>query len=538
MASVSVNTGAILDMQRKLYGWSRTDPHKVFSDLFNLVCDRRNLHLAWLQLSKNKGSRTPGVDGVTRSRIEKRPGGVPAYLEEVRERLRTGSYTPQPVRQRLIPKPGKPGKFRPLGIPTLTDRLVQMALKNVLEPIFEADFYPTSYGFRRGRSALDALATVQMQLHPTSAGPSRVQYVIEGDIKGCFDAIDHHLLMERLRRRVQDRKVLRLVRAFLKAGVMAEGSLRHPVAGTPQGGIISPLLANVALTAIDERYGRWTPAPHEPWGNALARRARGRRSGRPSFFLVRYADDFVILVTGTKEEAELEKERLATFLQECLHMELSLEKTLVTRAENGFEFLGYRVVKEPAQLTGRMVGKLYIPKGKLQLLRSRLKRLTDRSTTGLSLGNLLQTLNPIIAGWRNYYRYATGAYKDFSRLDRFLWYRLYRWLKKKHQKTPAREIDRRFHRRESPTRKTWGDGTVSLARFTSGRTARYRFRGARISNGWNDDWDGVHFYVEVARNLSGFTWVGELLLKEPTGRAPVRGEPDAGKLARPVRREE
>jgi len=536
-ASVSVNTGAILDMQRKLYGWSRTDPHKVFSDQFNLVCDRRNLHLAWRQLSKNKGSRTPGMDGVTRRKIEKRPGGVPVYLEEVRERLRTGTYTPQPVRQRLIPKPGRPGKFRPLGIPTLTDRLVQMALKNVLEPIFEADFYPTSYGFRRGRSTLDALATIQLMLRPTSAGPSRVQYIIEGDIKGCFDAIDHHVLMERMRQRVRDRKVLRLVNSFLKAGIMAEGSLRHPVAGTPQGGIISPLLANVALTVLDERYRRWTPAPNEPWENALARRTRDRRNGRPSFFLVRYADDFVILVTGTQEEAEQERERLAAFLREKLHMELSLKKTLVTRPEDGFEFLGYRVVKEPAQLTGRIVGKLYIPKGKMQLLRSRLKRLTDRSTTGQSLENLLLTLNPIIAGWRNYYRYATGAYKDFSRLDRWMWYRICYWLKKKHKPVSAHRIDRRFHRLVSPTRKTWGEGATRLEFFTKGGTTRYRFRGSRISNGWNDECDGVRFYREVTRPLSGFTWVGTLLLKEPTGRRPVRGEPDAGKLARPVRRE-
>jgi len=515
MASVSVNTGVILDMQRKLYGWSRANAHKVFTDLFNLVCDRGNLHLAWNQLSKNQGSRTPGVDGLTRRKVEERPGGVAAYLEAIREQLRAGTYTPQPVRQRLIPKPGKPGKFRPLGIPTLTDRLVQMALKNVLEPIFEADFYPTSYGFRRGRSTLDALATVQQWLRPTSAGASNVTHVIEGDIKGCFDNIDHHLLLERIRKRVQDRKVMRLIRSFLKAGIMAEGALRHPVAGTPQGGVLSPLLANIALTALDERYRRWTPVPGEPWDNACARRVKDRRRGRPLFSLVRYADDFVILVSGTREETEEEKERLATFLREDLHMELSSEKTLVTRAEDGFEFLGYRVVKEPAQLTGRLVGKLYIPKGKLQLLRDRLKRFTDRSTTGQSLESLLQSLNPLIAGWRNYYRYATGAYKAFARLDRWMWNRICLWLKKKYRTRSAHHIDRQFRRRISPTRSTWGEGEARLDLFTRGGTARYRFRGSRISNGWNDEWDGVRFYREVARNLSGFTWVGELLLKDP-----------------------
>ena len=200
---------------------------------------------------------------MTRKKVEERPGGVALILEEIREELRQGTYRPEPVRQRLIPKPGKPGKFRPLGIPTLKDRIVQMALKLILEPIFEADFYPTSYGFRPCRSTHDALARIQRRLHPTWNGPSRTRYVIEGDIKGCFDNIDHHVLMERVRRRIRDRKVLRLILAFLKAGIMVEGSVRNPVTGTPQGGVVSPLLAKIYLTAIDERYGHWSPRPRE-----------------------------------------------------------------------------------------------------------------------------------------------------------------------------------------------------------------------------------------------------------------------------------
>src|SRR5579859_4322146 len=149
LMSGTVNTGFVLDMQRKLYRWSTADPNKTFADLFNLVCDRRMISAAWQKLSQNKGSQTPGTDGMTRRKVEERPGGVAGFLEEIREELRNGTYKPQPVRQRLIPKPGKPGKFRPLGIPTFKDRLVQMTLKLVLEPIFEADFYPTSYGFRR-----------------------------------------------------------------------------------------------------------------------------------------------------------------------------------------------------------------------------------------------------------------------------------------------------------------------------------------------------------------------------------------------------
>ncbi|MCA7120533.1 MAG: hypothetical protein LGL72_14290, partial [Acidibrevibacterium sp.] len=156
--SGTVNTGFILDMQRKLYRWSAADPEKRFADLFNIVCDHGTLAQAWQRLARNRGSNTPGTDRVTRKTVEERPDGVAGFLEDIRQDLRRGIYQPQPVRQRLIPKPGKPGKFRPLGIPTLKDRLVQMALKLVLEPIFEADFYPISYGFRPGRSTHDALA--------------------------------------------------------------------------------------------------------------------------------------------------------------------------------------------------------------------------------------------------------------------------------------------------------------------------------------------------------------------------------------------
>jgi len=498
-------------MQRKLYRWSRNDPQRVFSDLFNLVCDRRNLLLAWQQLSRNQGSRTPGIDGLSRRKIEERPGGVLQFLEEIRQALREQTYQPRPVRQRLIPKPGKPGKFRPLGIPTLSDRLVQMALKNVLEPIFEADFYPTSYGFRRGRSTLDALSMIQKHLDPNKAGPSKVRYIIEGDIQGCFDNIDHHLLMQRVRARVGDRKVLRLILAFLQAGILAEGNVRHPVAGTPQGGIISPLLANIHLSALEERYGRWIPGPRERSAVAQRRRQCDWQNGRPSFFLIRYADDFVILVAGSQAEAEKEKLALAQFLRQQLHLELSAEKTLVTGAEEGFDFLGYRVVKAAARQSGRLVGKLRIPKGKLQLLRHRIKRMTDRSTTGQSLEALLGTLNPLIVGWRNYYRYATGAWKDFMRLDRWLWQRLRLWLKKKCRGTSDWDIRLRFARRESATRWTWGENRTVLRRFGHGGTARYRCRGTQISNGWNDELDGVRFYPEVTRPISGYTWTGELL---------------------------
>ena len=485
--SGEVNSSFVLDMQRKLYRWSSSDPDKVFADLFNLVCDRRTLTDAWQRLARNRGSQTPGTDRVTRRTVEERPGGATGFLDEIGEALRNGTYRPEPVRQRLIPKPGKPGKFRPLGIPTLSDRLVQMALKLILEPIFEADFYPTSYGFRRGRSTHDALVKIQQCLHPTRGGPSVYGHVIEGDIKGCFDAIDHHVLMDRVRRRISDRKVLRLILAFLKAGVMIEGTVRHPITGSPQGGIISPMLSNVYLTAIDERYGRWSMRPRERPQNATDRRFYDRSKGRPVFYMVRYADDFVILVAGTREQAEAEKHALAAFLKMELRMDLSMEKTRITDVREGFDFLGYRVAQTKASYTGRWVGNLFIPKGKLNDLRYKIKVLVKGIPTGYPLADLIDRLNPILLGWRNYYRYATWACRDFHSLDWWIWWRVGRWLRKKHRKAWWHTLQRRFTRNVRGERQRWVDGPSRLRLLREGGTTRYPNRAIEKPNGWNAD---------------------------------------------------
>ena len=248
------------NVQRKLHEQSREELDYVFRKLWGLVTDLRNLRNAFARVARNRGRRTAGVDGVTVYQLMK-GDGVECFLEDLREALRRRQFQPSPVRRVLIPKPGQPGKKRPLGIPTITDRVVQAALKNVLEPIFEAEFYPISYGFRPGRGVHAALENLRMLLRPrpikTAQGVERrlpYQWAIEGDIKGCFDNIDHHALMNRLRRRIGDTRVCRLVRAFLKAGVLSEEVFSRTTSGAPQGGILSPLLANVALGVIEERY--------------------------------------------------------------------------------------------------------------------------------------------------------------------------------------------------------------------------------------------------------------------------------------------
>jgi RNA-directed DNA polymerase len=271
-----LNSGALLDaqlgprqrvseMQAKLHRWAAADEGRRFDDLFNLVHDPATLLVAFERVAGNKGARTPGVDGLTAVNVEEELG-LPGFLEDLRRVLKTGEFRPLPVRERKIPKPGGSGKVRRLGIPTVTDRVVQAALKLVLEPIFEADFEPVSYGFRPLRRAHDAIAEIHYY------GTHGYRWVLDADIEACFDSIDHAALMDRVRQRVKDKRVLLLVKAFLKAGVLTEGGSREETfTGTPQGGILSPLLANIALTALDEHLME----PWEPGGRMSTPEAGG-----------------------------------------------------------------------------------------------------------------------------------------------------------------------------------------------------------------------------------------------------------------------
>ena len=268
----------VLGIQTKLHRWATDDPKRRFDDLYNLVHDPAVLLVAWRRVRANRGARSAGVDGETARSIEA-GRGVQALLSGLREELKTRRFAPRPVRERLIPKRG--GKVRRLGIATVTDRVVQAALKLVLEPIFEADFQPCSYGFRPERRAQDAIAEVHF------FASHSYEWVLEGDITACFDEISHSALLGRVRDRVGDKRVLALVKAFLKAGILSEdGAERDTITGTPQGGILSPLLSNVALSALDEHFARaW-----EAMGPSRARERR-RRKGLANYRLVRYADD-------------------------------------------------------------------------------------------------------------------------------------------------------------------------------------------------------------------------------------------------------
>ena len=434
----------------------------------NLICERATLVVAWERVASNQGASTAGVDAMTRHHIERR--GVDRFLTELRASLRSGEFRPLPVRQTTIPKRG--GKPRYLGIPTLRDRVVQMALKLVLEPIFEADFYPSAYGYRPGRRTQDAIA----EIHHTTSGPSNYEWVIEGDIAACFDTIDHQVLMDLVRQRVRDRKVLHLVRAFLRAGVVEQqGGFAASLSGTPQGGIISPLLANIYLSVLDRHFERvWDEQMSPPH-----RRQQLRRKGRPTYRLVR-ADDFVVLVHGTRQHAEQLRTEIGELLARELNMTLSAEKTLVTHIDTGFDFLGFHIQRKPGR-GDRIVVTTFPSKRALAAVMYKIKRATGRGTTSIRLADVLRVVNPILRGWAAYFKYA-AAKRTFAYLGYYAWWRVIGWLRRKHPKLTWKQIRRRFYGADRIR-----EGTPSRYNPAKMRVQRYTFRGAQICTPYNID---------------------------------------------------
>jgi RNA-directed DNA polymerase len=269
----------VSEMQRKLSQWATDDPTKRFVDLYSLLCNEVWLRVAANDTLRNKGSETAGVDDMTQSNFL---GDYDGNINRLRERLKAKTFEPMPVRRVYIPKPNSKKK-RPLGIPTLLDRIVQEALRMILEPIWEADFSHHSYGFRPNRSTYDAIAYIGNRL--ASPGVESYQWVIEGDIASYFDAIPHRRLIKAVKKRVADRNIRDLLWKFLRAGVMHQGEVQETITGTPQGGIVSPLLANIYLHELD-RYMEST------YLNLPRRRKeKRRRQGKSNFLYTRYADD-------------------------------------------------------------------------------------------------------------------------------------------------------------------------------------------------------------------------------------------------------
>jgi RNA-directed DNA polymerase len=457
-------------MQVKLHRWAGEDPSRRFGDLFNLVCDPWFLAEAWERARSNKGARTPGIDRVTAAQVERRDGGVSGFLAEIRGQLRAGSYRPSAVRQVMIPK--KNGKLRQLGIPTLADRVVQGALKLVLEPVFEADFQPCSYGFRPGRRAHDAIAEIH---HLASHGYT---VVLEADIRACFDEIDHTALMGRLRARIKDKRVLALVRAFLKAGVMTgTWDREETLTGTPQGGILSPLLANIALSALDEHFTRHGQQHMAGWQRA-ARRSKGLANWR----LVRYADDFVVMVHGAVQQAEALREEAVAVLAP-LGLRLAGEKTRIVHIDEGFDFLGFTIRRMRKRGTSRHYVYTVPSRKAIQAVKDKVMAETCRSAQNQDFAALLRNVNAVLAGWANYFRHGVSK-AVFNKVDAYAWNRIMRWLRRKHQGRTG--LGMPALRRRFCVPGTW-IFAVNGTRFTGASAVpvtRYRYRGTQIPGPW------------------------------------------------------
>jgi len=461
----------VSEMQAKLHRWAVADAGRRFDDLFNFVCDPATLIVAFDRVAGNRGARTPGVDGLTVADVEAKVG-VPGFLDDLRAQLKAGTFQPLPVRERMIPKPGGSGKVRRLGIPTVADRVVQAALKLVLEPIFEADFLPVSYGFRPRRRVQDAIAETQFY------GTHGYRWVLDADIKACFDEIGHAPLMDRVRLRVKDKRVLVLVKAFLKAGIMTElGERQDTHTGTPQGGILSPLLANVALSVLDEHF-------HKLWqqGGSMStesRRARLRAKGQPTWRIVRYADDFAILVNGTREDTEALREQVADVLS-GLGLRLAPDKTRVVHMSEGFDFLGRRIQWRRKRGTNKWYVYTFIAPRAIRSVKAKIRALTHRKSQR-DLEYVLTGLNLVMHGWANHFKHEI-AKNVFAMLDNFAWWRVIRMLRVRHH-WRWKDVRARF---TAPTGR-WlpiSKGDTELRPIAAIKVTRYRYRGSSIPNPW------------------------------------------------------
>lgn len=398
--------------QKTLAEAAQANPTHRFTNLYSLMHWDYWIRTAMDTVLARPGSTTAGVDGKARDYFKDH------YEETVTllvTNLKRKTYQPQPIRRVHIPKSN--GKLRPLGISALRDRFVQEALRAILDPIFESDFCLHSYGFRKGRCTMDAIA-VMMPLFNTS---NKHYYVIEGDIRSYFDTVQHRKLLSLVKRRIADKDIIDLIWKFLQAGVMEGRLFAKTEQGVPQGAISSPLLSNIYLHELD----KWA---EEKWDLPRSQRQKRRAAGTGNCKMVRYCDDFVVVSNGTLAEAKAVKEELKDFLRTALHLELSEEKTTITHINEGIDFLGFHIQRVNPE--GKWVVHLRPTEKSTERIKKKVKDLTTRGWTWLDEYIQLTRLNALARGWAEYYKH-TSLLEDIEDVTRYVWFRYLQWLMRK-----------------------------------------------------------------------------------------------------------
>lgn len=440
----------IARVQKSLATKASCEPQHRFKDLYRYVRHPLWLQTASLSVVQNKGARTAGIDGVVPKDLTE--AEWQEMLDQLVVELKEGTYRPMPARREYIPKAN--GKMRALGIATARDRVVQQAVKMVLEPIYESHFLPCSHGFRPGRSTMTAINRVQY-LHNRMR---KYYWVVEGDIRACFDEISHKKLMQVLRKVIKDERLLALIWAFLKAGYMEEGQVHVRNTGTPQGGIASPLLANIFLHEMDKAW--W-----ERYYGTLTQKQRQtrRKKGLGNVQLVRYADDFLILTNGKKGQAVELMEEFRVILEE-LGLTLSPEKTHITHVDDGYEFLGFHVQRRPRRCAPQEKALYVTPTQRnIQRYKRKIKEML-RPTQGDPV-NKIRAVNRVVRGWATYYRHVQSSWIR-QKLDYWTFRAVWKWLYRKHGRNVGwKELYRQYIFRNAKGRKVLGYKAVHLTRM-------------------------------------------------------------------------
>jgi len=475
------------EMQGKLAKWSTAEKSRKFDRLLRIIASKEWLAEAARITLTSSGANTSGVDGVDKRSLV---SNLPGELRYIRSELLTGTYQPLPAKRVYIPKAN--GKLRPLGIPSLRDRIVQRAMLMVMEPIWESDFHRNSYGFRPSRSVHHAIRTVRFQLQDGGKDNTVGRWVIEGDLASYFDTVHHRLLMKCLRCRISDQRFLALLWKFIKAGCIDRGLFRAASEGVPQGGVISPLLSNIMLHEFDEwmernylnnkaRKDRWA------WNFGILKKRpialRENRQWRPAVSYCRYADDFVVAVKGTKAHARELREAIRSFLEDTLKLTLNMEKTHITHVDDGFVFLGHRIIrKRGPRNTMRPVTT--IPWEKYRGFTHKLVRELSGNYSENRI-DMIERLNRKLAGWANFYCFTDYTATVFRKLDRIIFWKFGHWLGKKYRSSLKNLMRDHVRVPKDNSAKTWvlqGRNSrgkhyqIALRRLVSSRKRQFRWR--------------------------------------------------------------